>query len=236
VLDNRTADDLATWLQAHPGVQVICRDRASGYSEGATRGAPQAIQCADRWHLLHNLSGAVEKAVARRRRQLRPSAPEPPAPTEPAPTVTGLAARTMGRHSAVHALRTKGFTVAQIARKLHLDPKTVRRYADSPQAQDLVSAKPGRSSMLDSHKPCLLARCTEGNDQYPILLAEIRGRGYRGGERTLRRWLIGVRGAQPPPARPKIPSARAITSWIMRPYDKLNDLDRLGFKESPGEI
>ncbi|HEX6686238.1 MAG TPA: transposase [Candidatus Limnocylindrales bacterium] len=63
------------------------------------------------------------------------------------------------------------------------------------------------------------------------MLAEIRLRGYRGAERTLRRWLIAVRGTQPPPLPPKTPSARAITAWIMRPHHKLNETERLALKD-----
>src|SRR6266699_751585 len=64
-MPDREAKTLEDWLLAHPGVEIISRDRAGAYAEGARKGAPNAIQIADRFHLLRNLGEALQKLFHR---------------------------------------------------------------------------------------------------------------------------------------------------------------------------
>ncbi|PZS07768.1 MAG: hypothetical protein DLM70_03250 [Chloroflexi bacterium] len=82
LLKGRTAETLATWLHAHPGVEIIVRDRAEAYAEGARQGAPAARQVADRFHLLQNASQALEQVLRTRRRRIAITVAEPPAVTD----------------------------------------------------------------------------------------------------------------------------------------------------------
>lgn len=61
ILPDREVATVVEWLKAHPSIEIITRDRAKCYREAATTGAPQAVQIADRWHLLKNLMDATKR-------------------------------------------------------------------------------------------------------------------------------------------------------------------------------
>ncbi|MGW4034394.1 ISL3 family transposase [Streptomyces sp. NPDC004838] len=133
VLPDRTADTLTAWLRAHPGAEIVCRDRASAYAEAVRTACPGAIQVADRFHLWKNLCEAVEKCVAAYRSCLAEPTEDTPADAT-AEEVSGRpermrVIRRRERHAAVHTLYDKGVPIQAISETLGLDRKTVRRYA-----------------------------------------------------------------------------------------------------------
>ncbi|MCB0036627.1 MAG: ISL3 family transposase [Anaerolineales bacterium] len=75
LLPDRTAGTVSEWLKQYPSIEIISRDRATEYAKAATEGAPQAIQVADRWHLLKNLRDATERFLGRHSRYLKATIP-----------------------------------------------------------------------------------------------------------------------------------------------------------------
>lgn len=74
LLPDRSAESFAKWLKEHPGVEIISRDCGVEYIKGATEGAPDAIQIADRWHLLSNLRETMKRLLESKRACLKAAA------------------------------------------------------------------------------------------------------------------------------------------------------------------
>ena len=229
LLPDRRSDSFADWLRAHPGAEVVCRDRASGYAEGARLGAPDAIQVADRFHLLYNLTQAVDRVVRAHRRCLQ-DRPEAQAVAQPRPpTDDGKEGRraqvTRQRHAEIHALHAKGIGTTTIGRTVNLDDKTVRRYLRAATADELLTETAPRTRQLDTHVAYLAERWEQGCTNAKWLTTELRERGYRGSERSVRRLLHTWRdGTIKPAAMTAVaPKPREVTGWIIRPVAERTD-------------
>jgi transposase len=236
LLDGRDAAPLADWLAAHPGVEVICRDRSGAYAEGARTGAPDAVQVADRFHLWQNLAKAVERCVAAHRACLAEPALEP-AGEEPAPQAAPVterpepagkyADRARRHHALVHELLDQGRGLREIARHLGWGLHTVQRYARAATWQELADGRwqGPRPSKLDPFKPYLDQRTGEGRGNGAQLFREIRERGYAGSYSVVRGYLGQRRPAREPlPGAP--PTVRDVTGWLTRRPDSLTEDDR----------
>jgi transposase len=65
VLPDRSVETVSVWFANHPTVEIVSRDRSSEYAAGISKGAPQALQVADRWHIGKNLAESVSTLLAR---------------------------------------------------------------------------------------------------------------------------------------------------------------------------
>jgi hypothetical protein len=224
VLPDREAATLRAWLQAHPEVEVICRDRAGAYAQAARDGAPGAVQVADRWHLWHNLCGYVRAAVARHRDCLAGPGCRAPDPhqdqdqDQDQQAGAGMPADPdaviRGRHAAVRRLRAGGATLAGAAAALGLSEQRTSRFWRAATAEELLAVR--SASALDPYKPYLRQRLDQDPDaRTSALHREITARGYAGSYGTSYAWLAMLKLAAPP-RPPAPPDPAAVTGWILQ--------------------
>ena len=213
LLSDRTAATLAQWLQRHPSIEIVARDRSTEYATGIQAGAPRALQVADRWHLLLNLRQMLERLVATIYPRLEPlPIPEGKAHlflpqrqsfqrtrAEQASSQTSRARR-MAQYELIQQLRHEGYNIAQIARLLGLHRDTVRKnfYATSfPERKRRHSER----SILNPYPPYLEQRQHDGCENAMQLWREIKALGYPGTPRQVLRWMQ-LRRTQPAPSTP----------------------------------
>ena len=206
VLPGRDAGPVTDWLRANPSVRVVCRDRAGAYAAAVREGAPQAIECADRWHLWHNLAEHVQRAVTGHHGCLKQATlsrtadtplaeptvmaiPEPPVAAadnteQPAAAPAGqeslLVTRIRQRYATIQSLQADGYGLREIARQLNLDRKTVRRFAQAASPDVLTANTLDRVTLLEVHQSHLYQRWSQGCHDVKILHAELRQRGRFG--------------------------------------------------------
>ncbi|WP_330248520.1 MULTISPECIES: transposase [unclassified Streptomyces] len=240
MLPTREAGPLAEWLVRHPGVEIICRDRAGAYAVGARRGALDALQVADRFHLWQGLGRAVETCVAAHRdclrspspsgtllKAIRPNASRPQDDCEP---LRRRVERKKAAHAPVHELLAEGHSRRAIARHLGWGLNTVLRYATAARWQDTIHESRPRSSRLDPYKPYLEQRfaagCTSVTHPHRELLAD---NAPPVTYQMVRAHLATLRTA-PASAPPRPPTVRQVTGWLTRHPTALTEEERAAQK------
>ncbi|MEU5344392.1 ISL3 family transposase [Streptomyces sp. NPDC020766] len=233
LLPGRDAAPLAGWLREHPGSEIICRDRARSYADGAHTGAPNAVRVADRFHLWQNLGTAAEHSVRRHNNCLKAAAIS--AEGLPNDTVADHAdaekevppieARIRERHAIVHALLAQGHGIREIARELHMGGNTVRRTARAETPEELLTGRrqprPARP-LQSSPGQTLGRRVHQRNRSFHRAPGPRLPRQLPDDLRPRRRRRIRV-------VAPAPPGVRQVTSWMMRHPEHLGDEERRQF-------
>lgn len=207
LLPDREAETFAKWLIEHPGVEIISRDRGGDYAKGGKKGAPNAKQVADRWHLLKNLSEAMQNFFLRKQPQLKAATQLPEASSSsPEEAVSDLPWYTgqsksqeeksqqyhqerVERYHIIHELASKQGDVTSIAQQVGLSRQGVYNYLRMKQPPERTRIhQPGRSN-LDPYKEYLIKRWNEGCRNAQLLYREIKAQGYTGSNTAVGRFI-----------------------------------------------
>jgi transposase len=237
VLEGRNAATLGKWLQDHIGVEIIVRDRAEAYAEGATQGAPDAQQVADRFHLLKNAGGAMAELLRGHRRSIEHADAHPSPTSEAKPEDRQLSqrertrrarrARRVERWSKVKELRAAGHSISQIGRELGMDRRTIRNYLATPEvpARQVKNPRPAgfSSPSLQPYQTYLQDRWEQGCTNISQLYREIVKKGYSGSRSLANTTLVTWRSPRPPTGSAKTPKRKSNLRWLcLRPPDQLD--------------
>ncbi|MCG1043618.1 transposase [Mycetohabitans sp. B8] len=199
LLPNRDATSVANWLTRNRAIRIVSRDRAGIDAEGITRGAPQAIQVADRWHLLKHLGDTIERALSRCQRPIREVARSldhehacatlPAIESNPPCVATTSRAKEqqaqrrearLARYESVMHHHQSGMAIRAIARLTALDRRTVRHWINTGGFPERAQ-RPSAASKLDPYRAYLAQRWREGGQNAARLYWEIVGQGFNGG-------------------------------------------------------
>jgi transposase len=219
LLPDRSATTVAAWLAQHPTIAVVCRDRSDLYADGIRRGAPEAVQVVDRFHLVHNLRQTLEAFLLNRRPALQVAAvgaalaltpvdgPVPALsvyrgrhrslkPAQPQVERPPRHTRWVAIYDAVHALRVQGMPLATIARQLGISRPTVYAYLrrETPPGPRRFQWRPS-ARVLTPYIPYLVRRWRESAADSSQLWREIQVLGYAHSARTVCRFITRLRRA-----------------------------------------
>lgn len=215
LLATRAVEAVSAWLQDHPSIDIVSRDGSSEYASAIQKGAPQARQVSDRWHLTKNLANCVSVLLAQCLAELRraeqaaftPEQEETHSSQEHRPTRTRAVqhaqrarqAERTERYESIMALRKQGMMSADIAMHMGMPERTVRHWLS--RGTPYSRPRRQRTRLLDPYHAYLLQRWNQGCHNGSQLEAELRAKGYKGSQRALYRYLATLEPSAFPPRR-----------------------------------
>ena len=227
LLPDREIATVQAWLSDHPGIKIVSRDRGGGYGEAVAKALPDAIQIADRWHLMENASAAFLEAVRRSMRVIRAAI----GTTTIDPELLTCAERLQYEgylrrqeiNAAITALVRDGVPLKEIVRRTGHSRKLVRQVSRG-QSTDIFRT---RQSTLDPHLPFLDAQWAEGCRNGTELWRRLQVQGFRGSLRVVSEWATRRRRAEKATDKQlqKVPPARTISRLMTTSRDHLSKAD-----------
>src|SRR6266568_4201661 len=214
VLADRESATVEAWLQEHPEVELVIRDRDKDFTKAATVGAPQAQQVVDRFHMVKNLSEVLQEILGHCRAEIRQGeAPLPQLekaaeePLRPLPSAATWQQRTPAHVKKAHqarqasrddrylqmtALRTQGLTQREVAKRMGMSERAVRTWLKRG-AAPTNERQFRRQSAFDPYAAYVLHRWQAGMHEGKQLFEEIRAQGFSGTVRIVQRFVQALR-------------------------------------------
>jgi transposase len=209
LLLDRSAQTVETWLKEHPSVAVVSRDGSSEYASAIRKGAPQARQVSDRWHLVKNLAACVSVQMAKTLAQLRRAQERRPTRTQAVQQAQqARQAERMARYERILELQKHGMKSGEMARTLGMSQRTLQRWIATGNIP-YSRRKRQRASLLDPYKTYLLKRWRQGCHKGAQLERELRAKGYKGSQHGIYRYLETLKALPLAPSQHKSASQRA---------------------------
>ncbi len=213
LLPDRQAATAAAWMQQRPDIMVVSRDRGGEYAKAAAVGAPQALDVADRFHILKNLTEALQLLLGRSLEEIKAAnqtpekeQDEPSKPVitmeewrraEPGHVQKARLARRSGRYARyqqVVELREQGMKPKEIARHLGIGERTVHRWLASGTFPE--ASKRRRQNAFEPFAPYVLSRWEAGERNGLALWRAIKEQGYIGSARSIYPYLETLKQAE----------------------------------------
>jgi transposase len=203
LLADRSVETVSAWFQAHPHVEIVSRDGSSEYASAIRKGAPQARQVSDRWHLVKNLTACVSVQLAKTLAQLRRAEERRPAQTQAVQQAhQARAAERTARYEHILELHTQGVKSGEIARTLGMSQRTIQRWIATGTIPYARRKRP-RASLIDPYKSYLWKRWHQGCHTGAQLERELRAKGYKGSQHGIYRYLETLKAAKLAPSKQK---------------------------------